>query len=90
MITLYHGTTESAARQIEECGFVEPGMYFGGITGVALTPRRDVAAEFGDVVFEFNVEESELVVDPESFDGDLVAALNCGASVYYIRGPLNL
>ena len=83
---LYHGTTAQAAEQIRQQGEIEAGRYFGGIVGVALTPRRDVAAEFageGGVVFAVDVDTQNLVVDPESVDHDDVArALDEQSSVY--------
>ena len=87
---LYHGTDAEGAEEINNDGHIKAGHnYYGGISGVALTPRFDVAVDFalaqgGDgVVFEVEVDESDLVVDPESENTDSVEdVLSSGGSVY--------
>jgi len=96
---LYHGTDTAGAARIRAEGVIRAGRYYGGITGVALTPRHDVAAEFAaddfdpeieGEVFAVEVPLSALVVDPESCNHDDVEqALREGVSVYY-TGDLTL
>ena len=87
---LYHGTDTESAEAINNDGHIKAGhSYYGGISGVALTPRFDVAVDFalsegGDgVVFEVDVDENHLVADPESENSESVDdVLNSGGSVY--------
>ena len=88
-ITLYHGTNADGAKSILDSGMIDSGSYYGGIVGVALTPRKNLAEEFageGGAVFHVSVPVERLVVDPESYDpdsmSDVLAAISDGASVY--------
>ena len=88
-ITLYHGTNADGAKSILDSGIIDSGSYYGGIVGVALTPRKNIAEEFageGGAVFQVIVPVERLVVDPESYDpdlmGDVADAIDDGASVY--------
>jgi hypothetical protein len=90
LVTLYHGTSKEGADSIRESGRIEAGRYFGGIYGVSLTPRREIAEEYADdgEVIVVKVPRSKLVVDPESYDSrDVEKALSDGASVY-ATGPI--
>jgi len=87
---LYHGTDAEGAEAINNDGVIKAGhSYYGGVSGVALTPRFDVAVDFalahgGDgVVFEVEVDEDVLVADPESGNIDSVEdVIAAGGSVY--------
>lgn len=85
LITLYHGTSKSAAEKIKNEGVIKSGSYFGNINGVSLTPRKSVAEDFanGGEIIEVKVPKSKLVVDPESVDNlNLDQAIKDGKSLY--------
>lgn len=92
LIDLYHGTSKEAAEQIRREGSLRAGRQFGGVEGVSLTPRREIAADFAGPdgeVLALRVPRSSLVPDAESFDGGLEEALAEGVSVVH-RGDLPL
>ena len=85
LITLYHGTSKSAAEKIKNEGVIKSGSYFGDINGVSLTPRKSVAEDFanGGEIIEVKVPKSKLVVDPESVDNlNLDQAIRDGKSLF--------
>lgn len=92
---LYHGTSTDNAESIRNDGVIRAGNYYGGIKGVALSPRKEVAEDFAcgfdddGEVFEVRVSIDDLVVDPESVNhNDVDLAIQSGESVYYIGGDL--
>ena len=55
LITLYHGTDEAGSASITSDGKIEGPVF--------LTPRRDIAEQYGENVIEVKVPSSELGVD---------------------------
>lgn len=88
LVTLYHGTNKDGFDAISRDGVITTGSYYGipgDGRGVALTPRREVALDYGDGehVFEVRIPRDRLVVDLESYDNpDVDEALSRGRSVY--------
>ncbi|MEL7628714.1 hypothetical protein AAGW04_06875 [Pectobacterium aroidearum] len=52
---LFHGTTEEAKELIEQHGFNTDLVF--------LTPRKDVAEDYGYEVVDVNVDEENLLID---------------------------
>jgi hypothetical protein len=74
-ITLYHGTTEENAEQINNDGFIRAPAYF--------TPKKENAGDYGEVIFELDIDVDLLNIDNESYDGiDVEEAIYDGASFY--------
>ena len=65
MTTVYHGTSKSAAETIRSSG---------KITGpVFLTPRREIAASYGEEIIEVQVSEDDLMIDLDLPGGRLLS-----------------
>ena len=89
-VTLYHGTTRSAAEEIRNCGYIRGDAYF--------TPLRAIADDYAGadgVVIAVTVatDETELHIDLESYDDydgiSIDEAVSKGLSVY-ARGDVRV
>jgi hypothetical protein len=55
MAKFFHGTTEENAAVIESCGFLRGPVF--------VSPSRDAAESYGDVVIEVFINENDLMID---------------------------
>ncbi|HAV0413625.1 TPA: hypothetical protein JFW75_003449 [Salmonella enterica] len=55
MTTFYHGTSEDSADLIKENGFSTELVF--------VTPRKDIAEEYGEEVIKVSIDNDDLLVD---------------------------